>query len=263
MGKKRRIKLVSRKTKNKKKEETPLSTLLNWYTEEKRRNLKEIIPIIREFWKKVLPGNPPFGKQPLTLIKLRLKYALVEKDFIKNQVPIPTRIQQNIDASRDYNIDGFTESTKQLLTVGLNYEQAKEEEKKLTRKNGGNTMAKKAQKGKEKKETVGQTIIRVLVQNEKDKLSDSKLAVLINRAHPNKKTNEAADIRSYRSKYNGGKNWGMIAVPKKLSSCYDKGAKVVKTVKTVKKEVKKVEKKKVMKKVVKKVLKKVVLKKIK
>ena len=73
------------------------------------------------------------------------------------------------------------------------------------------------------KETVAATIMRVLAQNEKLKQNDTKVAQLITSAHKGKKVNTAVDIKTYRSKYNSGRSWGMTKPPKQRSLCYDKG----------------------------------------
>jgi hypothetical protein len=236
MKPKRKIKLVRKQTPSPKPEEKngnspcPSLELYNEFIRTCREKPRAEAGIIREWWERIFKGSfPPWDVHPYALCKLKLMYELIRQGYEKSTVPIPPKVQQNIDASRDFNIDGLTESMKQMIGIDIKYQNPTEEaEPTLTtnqQNDGGITMAKATKvkaTTKQPRETVSNTIMRVLSENETKKLPDAKLAELINKAHPDKKKNEEKDIKTYRSKYNSGRNWGMTAKPKKLSQCWDK-----------------------------------------
>ena len=180
--------------------------------------------IVRAWWEDVYVGAyPPWDKQPQELVKLNLMYELIRLGYEADSIPIPPKLQRNIIASREFNIEELTPNLRVVVRVKVNQEQKQTPTglniNKPAVPNKGGTQMPKTQL----KETKTETIMRVLAQNETLKQSDTKLAQLISQAHPGKKRYTEADVRICRSKYNSGQNWGMTKPPKQRSLCYDKG----------------------------------------
>lgn len=201
------------------------SILLSRFTYECKAKPNAEAANLRIWWEEIFNGEfPPWHVYPYELVKAKLMYELLRQDYENSNVPIPARVQQNINASRDFNIDGFTDNMKLLIGIGMHHSQSEEEktQEKTIIKTGGNTMAKNQAK---QKVTKTDTILRVLKENEKNRFSDLKLASLISLAHPGSKAYTDRDVKICRTKYNSGRNWGMTARPKTQSKCYDKPVK--------------------------------------
>ena len=225
LKRKKKVRLVLKKKvagTSEEENKRPKGKLLLTFVNTCRQDPRKEAGFLREQWEEVYNGEfPPWDKHPYELVKLKLEYELFRRDYELSNTPIPPRVQRNIDASREFNIDDLSPNLQNTMRAKINNSQSREDAvKPVDITQGGNIMSKK--KNAVPKEKVCDTIMRVLAANEKGKLNDVKVAVLMNKAQPEKKCNEAKDVKIYRSKYNSGRCWGMTSKPKTLSKCYDK-----------------------------------------
>lgn len=158
---------------------------------------------IREWYEKIFNEFPPWDKHPFELIKMKIQYELINRDYQQAKKEMPPRVKQNYEASKAFNIDGFTEGTQQLLRISLKHKKGDDDMGKVKRvtKNPKGKKPAPASKG----ESVTQSFERLFAENKKKKLNDTKLAAEMRKLHPNKKKYTEDDIRSVRSMYNRGK----------------------------------------------------------
>lgn len=64
-------------------------------------------------WDESLP------KKPLLLILLKIQYRLSELAYIQSKVKIPEIIKQNIQASKDFNINKLTPDLREIIKIQL------------------------------------------------------------------------------------------------------------------------------------------------
>ena len=88
----------------------------------KSNNKKEICGFLRTWYEKVFNEFPPWDKQPLELIKLKIAYELISRDYEQTRKVMPARVQQNYEAARDFNIKGFSKNMRDLVEVQLKYD---------------------------------------------------------------------------------------------------------------------------------------------
>lgn len=189
-------------------------------------NIQQVVGCIREWYEKVFDEFPPLDKYPLELIKTKIQYELVSRDHEEAGIPLPPQVLKNYEASRDFNLDGFTGNMKTLIQISINNEGGEVQMGKVTKvaksQKKKETKA-KARAAKASAETVTQTYERLFKENFKKKFKDARLAELVCKAHPNKKTYMDKDIRSVRSLFNCGKLTTQKGIaPKTKSVSFDK-----------------------------------------
>ena len=152
-------------------------------------------------WNEKLFGEFPAPEIHHQMLMLRIQYELVRLDYVEQKIPIPTRLAQNVTASKHYDIDSLVPSLKGImesLTKGENM--ATTTVKKTTTPVNRIAPAPVA-----KKETVTQTYFRLFESNKTAQLTDAQLALKMCQAHPDKKKYTVEDIASIRGMYNRGK----------------------------------------------------------
>lgn len=182
--------------------------------------------VVQDWWRKTFEEKMPQDK-PLELLKLKLSYELLHRDYVSKGLPIPERVRSNYEASQEYNIDGLTDGLKQMILISLSHEDGSTDNK-----SGEGTkeesMVKKAVKKEEvkgvvKKEKVFESFIRIFTANFKNKLTDEQLAKEMQKAHPDKKeTYDAKYMNFVRGVFNRGKLTSQKEAPKKALPAFDK-----------------------------------------
>jgi hypothetical protein len=126
------------------------------------------------------------------LIKTKIEYhLLVVEGYQKYKIPVPAKIQQNYIASQAFNIDGFDEGMKGLLTLTLKQTELTRKEDQMVKvkkavevivakKEGKTAPAKKAKKNSEPRVTVSGIFAEVFKANYSAKLTDENIAKLVN-----------------------------------------------------------------------------------
>lgn len=164
-----------------------------WYT---NCNQTNVFSFLSSWYEGLFGCFPP--KQPLEMIKLKIEYELLVRDFEVAKVALPPRLKANWEASRDFKLDklqgvtrGYTEFQVKQQGVG-EMVKAKAKEAKVSAK-------------KEKKMSVTGYYEHLFAGNHTHKLSDFQLAKEMCEQFPNKKKYTAEDIKAVRGMYNRGK----------------------------------------------------------
>lgn len=178
---------------------------------------KHIWGILRE-WHEKLFNEFPNPAVHYQMLMLRIQYRLVELDYIEQKIVIPTRLNQNIIASKHYEIDRLVPSLRGImesLTKGESMSTTTVKKSVPVNRVSSSTSKPVAQVKQPSagKETVTQTFIRIFQENVTKKLSDAQLAQAMRTAHPDKKKYEVTDIKSVRGMYNRGALSGQKAKP--------------------------------------------------
>lgn len=176
--------------------------------------------IVRAWYEKTFDCFPPWDEHPLELVKLKLQYELLHRDYMEANIPEPEKVKQNWKASKEFNIKGLTDGIRQMVEVQVRSRSPQPADQKVAAETtGGEKMATKPKKGGEgmHKEKVYETYIRLFSENNKTKLTDKQLAAEMCKAHPNKKKYTVDDIVSIRSLYNRGGLTSQKGAPKVLS----------------------------------------------
>lgn len=208
----------------------PLPQYQAFMNEIRSEGLRKEPGILRAWYERIFGVFPPWSEHPYELVKAKLSYELVRQDYEKAGVPLPESVRRNYEATRDFNIGGLSSGIKQLIscaqrTLPYSSEELQQTKRRVVKpkeERPMKTKEKKAKKSVEKGPKVYETIIRVLEENRKNRLPDERLAILINREHPDKKQYNVKEVRGLRAKFNRGQDWGMTGAPSPLSIEYDK-----------------------------------------
>lgn len=185
---------------------------------------KHIWGILRS-WHEKLFNEFPNPEVHYQMLMLRIQYELTRLDYVEQKIVIPVRLNQNIIASKHYDINGLVPSLKGImesLTKGENMATTTVKKTVSTNRVPGAVakspvVAQVTKTGKVSKETVTQTYTRIFQENAKKKLNDIQLAAEMVKAHPDKKKYSVADIKSVRSMYNRGVLSGQKGAPASAS----------------------------------------------
>lgn len=167
--------------------------------------------LLREWFEKLFNEFPNPDVHPQMII-LRIQYELVKRDYTAQDIPIPTRVEQNWIASKHYNIEKLAPSLRNIMQSLVNGTQSKGETMATTAA-VKNRVTGKIPPQKQTKETVTQSYIRLFSENITKKLTDEVLAAEMCHLHQGNKKYTAADINIIRNMYNRGKLSGQSKPP--------------------------------------------------
>ena len=140
-------------------------------------------------------------------ISLRIEYELMMRDYqVSGITEIPEKIKQNYEASKQFNLKGLTEMTKNIISAKIKTQP--ESSKKEITKNGKKEIVQVS-----KKETVTQSYIRLFDNNHTKKWTDDQLAAEMRKLYPDKKKYAVKDIQLVRNMYNRGRLVGQKGKP--------------------------------------------------
>lgn len=141
--------------------------------------------------------------KPFELIRLKVAYELLRRDFEFENIIPPERTRRNIQAALEFNIQKFDNGQKQLIKIKLNQE---DEEMVKVKKKVSSSSEKPIRKA------VGHLYLDIFSKQAQNKLSDAQIASQIGKetgVEPSLK-----NVASYRCMYNKGTIKGQKAVPK-------------------------------------------------
>lgn len=184
-----------------------LGRLLEFNKQIQAADPKHVWGILRE-WSEKLFDEFPKPEIHHQMLCLRIQYELVRLDYVEQKIKIPPRIQQNIIASKHYDIDKLAPSLR-----GIMESLTKGENMATTRKTASGPKATAPRPPAVTKQTVTQSYIHFFQTNGTAKLTDVALAAAMCKAHPDKKKYTPGDIAAVRGMYNRGKLSGQKGKP--------------------------------------------------
>jgi len=191
------------------------------------QNFPRMRTLTREHYFKLFNEGPP-EEQPIELIKLKICYELVKRDYQESGLPLPEKTLQNIKASRLFNIEKLTPSMQKLIKIQLNQGEKEMAKKQESKANGKSTRT-----------DVAYYYLQIFENQPKSCLTDIEIVDIIK--SKTGATPTLKNVASYRCMYNAGKISGQSARPKEKIKAIR-----VKKVETKKAETKKSPKKKLV-----------------
>lgn len=167
---------------------------------------RNFMGILRDFYEKTFGVFPPWTEHPVELVRTKLTYELLKRDYEKAGVPMPANVKQNWEASRDFNISKMTTGMKGLVEANISAEEKTNARKSQRSQNEKEpVMATKSKAAESKKERICDTFIRLYRENSKEKRTDDQLAKEMQKCHPDSiKKYDGAYMNQVRGHYNRG-----------------------------------------------------------
>lgn len=159
--------------------------------------------ILREFYEKLF-GEFPNPDVHSQMLQLKIQYELVRLDYEAAKVPIPERLQQNIIASKHFDIEALAPSLRGIMTSLTKGENMATTKAAIKTNNKAVVKAPALRLIVKGKETVAQSYVRLFQENFTKKLTDVQLAGEMIKLHPDKKKYTVEDIDQVRKMFNRG-----------------------------------------------------------
>ena len=83
---------------------------------------KRMAGFIREWYERIFDEFPPWDKHPFDLVVLKLEYELFKRDYDNADLSLPTKALQNYKASKEFDVEGLSDSLREKIKCELAYE---------------------------------------------------------------------------------------------------------------------------------------------
>lgn len=187
---------------------------------------RNFMGIIGDLYEKTFGVFPPWTEHPIELVRVKLTYELLKRDYEKAGTPMPPPVEQNWEASRDFNINGMTEGMQKLVRSSIRHDEEKgirpsalplktKEPEMIA------TKSKSVKAAGTAKEKVWESFVRLFRENVTKKLTDAQLAAEMQKAQPGKKKYTAEYMHYVRNIYNRGAGPFEGSKPSTPAVCYD------------------------------------------
>ncbi len=156
--------------------------------------------LIRDFWPSVVVTEE-IPDKPIEMLRLRLAYEFLALDHTLAKVSLPEKVAKNLEAARNYNIDGLSDSMKTFTKLTIQQQEGDKENMKTSKK-----------APKTNRVGVVHYYVEIFDAQATAKLTDEQIAQAIEKKSGTKPT--AKNVSSYRCYYNQGKLDGQKGKPK-------------------------------------------------